>query len=120
MAIERGEAMSAGDYIDLMRTRRRLIQVMDARMSELDCVCVPTTPIVAPRLAEVATQEEFGRKNAMLLRNTAPINFLDLCAMSLPLPREDGLAAGLMLVGRNGQDRRLFNIAAAIEKCLKD
>jgi aspartyl-tRNA(Asn)/glutamyl-tRNA(Gln) amidotransferase subunit A len=118
--IERGGAMTAADYIDLMLVRRRLIQAMDARMSELDALMLPTTPIVAPKLAEVATQEEFGRKNAMLLRNTAPINFLDLCAMSLPLPREGGLAAGLMLVGRNGQDRRLFNIAAAVEKCLKD
>ena len=56
----------------------------------------------------------------MLLRNTAPINFFDLCAISLPLPRQSGLSAGLMLVGRNGQDRRLFNIAAAVEKRLKD
>ena len=118
--IERGGAMTAADYLDLMLARRRLIEAMDARMSDLDALMLPTTPIVAPKITEVATQEEFGRKNAMLLRNTAPINFLDLCAMSLPLPRQVGLAAGLMLVGRNGQDHRLFNIAAAVEKCLKD
>ena len=53
------------------------------------------------------------------LRNTNPVNFFDLCAISLPLPRQDGLSSGLMLVGRNGQDRRLFNIAAAVEKRLK-
>jgi aspartyl-tRNA(Asn)/glutamyl-tRNA(Gln) amidotransferase subunit A len=118
--IERGGTMSAADYIDLMQVRRRLVQAMDARMAALDALVLPTTPIVAPTLAEVATPEEFGRKNAMLLRNTAPINFLDLCAISLPLARQGGLAAGLMLVGRNGQDRRLFDIAAAVEKCLKD
>ena len=55
----------------------------------------------------------------MLLRNTAPVNFFDLCAISLPLPRTGGLSSGLMLVGRNGQDRRLFNIAVAVEKTLK-
>ena len=44
----------------------------------------------------------------------------DLCAISLPLSRPNGLAAGLMLVGRNGRDRRLFNIAAAVEKRLND
>ncbi len=118
--IERGGAMTAADYVDLMQARRRLVRAMDARMSALDALVLPTTPIVAPKLAEVATPEEFGRKNAMLLRNTAPINFLDLCAISLPLPRQGALAAGLMLVGRNGQDRRLFDIAAAVEKCLKD
>ena len=64
--------------------------------------------------------DRIGRKNALLLRNTNPVNFFDLCAISLPLPRQSGLSAGLMLVGRNGQDRRLFSIAAAVEKWLKD
>ena len=43
-----------------------------------------------------------------------------------PIRDEGGLAVGndrivprLMLVGRNGQDRRLFDIAAAVEKALK-
>ena len=83
---------------------------------ELDALVLPTTPIVAPTLAEVAESDEFGRKNALLLRNTNPVNFFDLCAISLPLPRQGGLPTGLMLVGRNGQDRRLFDIAAAVEK----
>jgi len=118
--IERGGLMLAADYVDLMRARSRLVAAMDILMSPFDALILPTTPIVAPKLSEVATPDEFGRKNAMLLRNTAPVNFLDLCAISLPLPRHEKLAAGLMLVGRNGQDRRLFEIAAGIEKCLKD
>ena len=52
----------------------------------------------------------------MLLRNTAMINFFDLCAISLPLPPSTGLAVGLMLVARNGQDDHLFRIAAAVER----
>jgi aspartyl-tRNA(Asn)/glutamyl-tRNA(Gln) amidotransferase subunit A len=117
--IERGAAMTAADYIDMVQARRLLVQAMDARLSALDALILPTTPIVAPKLAEIATPEDFGRKNAMLLRNTASINFFDLCAISLPLPRRDGLSTGLMLVGRNGQDRHLFNVAAAVEKCLQ-
>jgi aspartyl-tRNA(Asn)/glutamyl-tRNA(Gln) amidotransferase subunit A len=62
----------------------------------------------------------FARKNALLLRNTSPINFFGLCAISLPLLPQDGLSSGLMLVARNGADRTLFNIAAAVEKHLKD
>jgi aspartyl-tRNA(Asn)/glutamyl-tRNA(Gln) amidotransferase subunit A len=118
--IERGGAVPSYDYIEMAQTRRRLVQAMDARMAPLDALVLPTTPIVAPRIAEVAEPDEFGRKNAMLLRNTNPVNFFDLCAISLPLPRRGGLSSGLMLVGRNGQDRRLFNIAAAIENHLKD
>jgi aspartyl-tRNA(Asn)/glutamyl-tRNA(Gln) amidotransferase subunit A len=117
--IERGGTVPAYDYIDMAQVRRRLVQAMDARMTELDALVLPTTPIVAPKIAEVAESEGFGRKNAMLLRNTNPVNFFDLCAISLPLPRQNGLSTGLMLVGRNGQDRRLFDIAAAVEIALK-
>ena len=117
--IERGGTVAAADYIEMGETRRRLVRAMDARMEPLDALVLPTTPIAAPRIAEVAESDEFGRKNALLLRNTNPVNFFDLCAISLPMPRQDGLATGLMLVGRNGQDRRLFNIAAAVEKCLQ-
>jgi len=67
-------------------------------------------------MAEVATADEFARRNAMLLRNTVIVNFFDLCAVSLPLPREGGLPTGLMLIARNGSDHRLFRIAAAVEK----
>jgi aspartyl-tRNA(Asn)/glutamyl-tRNA(Gln) amidotransferase subunit A len=118
--IERGAGMTAAEYVDLARGRQRLCRAMDARLSQLDALVLPTTPIVAPRIAEVAVPDGFGRNNAMLLRNTALVNFFDLCAISLPLPRAGGLASGLMLVGRNGQDRRIFDIAAAVERVLAD
>jgi aspartyl-tRNA(Asn)/glutamyl-tRNA(Gln) amidotransferase subunit A len=117
--IERGASMMAADYIDMAQARERLVRAMDARLASFDALALPTTPIVAPTMAEVATPDAFGRKNAMLLRNTAMINFFDLCAISLPLPRGGGLATGLMLVGRNGADGRLFRIAAAVERWLK-
>ena len=116
--IERGGAMSAADYVESAQARAELIRAMDLRLAELDALLLPTTSIVAPKLAEVATPETFGRNNMMLLRNTAMVNFFDLCAISLPLPRAGGPAVGLMLVARNGADRRLFNVAAAVEKLL--
>ena len=101
--IERGGTVPAYDYIDMAQSRKRLVQAMDARLEGLDALVLPTTAIVAPKISEVAAADEFGRKNAMLLRNTSMINFFDLCAISLPLPRDGGLATGLMLVGRNGR-----------------
>ena len=76
---------------------------------------MPTTPIVAPTIAEMTAPDVFARKNAMLLRNTSMWNFFDCCAISLPLPRNGGLPVGLMLVVCNGRDRRLFRIATAVE-----
>jgi len=116
--IERGGGMSAADYVDLVMARGRLVRAMDARLADLDALVMPTTPIVAPTIAEVAARETFAAKNALLLRNTALANFFDLCAISLPLPRAGGLPVGLMLVARHGHDRRLMRIAAAVEKLL--
>ncbi len=114
--LERARNISAADYIDMVRQRARLITAMDARISDLDVLALPTTPIVAPTMEEVAVADEFARKNAILLRNTVIVNFFDLCAISLPLPRDGGLPTGLMLVVRNGGDHRLFRIAAAVER----
>jgi aspartyl-tRNA(Asn)/glutamyl-tRNA(Gln) amidotransferase subunit A len=91
---------------------------MAERIGFLDALVLPTTPIVAPRIADIASPETFGRNNMMLLRNTSMVNFFDLCAISLPLPRPGALSVGLMLVGRNGDDARLFRIAAAVEQAL--
>ena len=114
--LDRGAGIAAGDFIDAVRDRAALIRAMDARLADLDALVLPTTPIVAPRLDEVATPKDFMAKNAMVLRNTTIANYFDLTAISLPLPRDGGLPTGLMLFARNGCDRRLFRIAAAVEK----
>jgi len=118
LRLERARDISAADYIDMVRERARLIRSMDARIGDLDVLICPTTPIVAPTMAEVAAADDFGRKNAMLLRNTVVVNFFNLCAISLPMPREGALPTGLMLIARNGHDHRLFRIAAAVERLL--
>src|SRR5262249_60856229 len=84
--IERGAALSAADYVAMARERDALVRGMDARLSDLDALVLPTCPIVAPRMDEVATRETFAAKNMLLLRNTSIINFFDQCAISLPPP----------------------------------
>jgi aspartyl-tRNA(Asn)/glutamyl-tRNA(Gln) amidotransferase subunit A len=116
--IERASEMSAGDYVELGQTRARLVRVLDERLADLDAVVMPTTPIVAPKISDVATPDAFRPKNFLLLRNTSIVNFFDLCAISLPLPRAGGLPVGLMLVARNGHDHQLLRVAAGVERLL--
>ena len=54
MRIERGCAVSAADYVEMVRERDRLVRAMDARLAVLDVLVMPTTSIVAPTIAEVA------------------------------------------------------------------
>jgi aspartyl-tRNA(Asn)/glutamyl-tRNA(Gln) amidotransferase subunit A len=115
--VVRGGNASAADYVDMVQERARLVRAMDAQIAALDVLVLPTTAIVAPTIAEMQDPDTFGTKNLLLLRNTVTWNFFDTCAISLPLPR-NGLPVGLMLVARNGHDRRLFAIAAAVERAL--
>jgi aspartyl-tRNA(Asn)/glutamyl-tRNA(Gln) amidotransferase subunit A len=115
--IEGGPNFSAADYIVTIRERAALVRATDERLRDLDALVLPTVPIVAPPLAETLSGfEAFIAKEILVARNTAIANFHDLCAISIPLPREGGLPVGLMLVARNGQDRKLFRMAAAVEK----
>lgn len=117
--IERGCAVPAADYVEMVRERARLVRAMDARLAGLDALLLPTTSIVAPTIAEVEDAKVFAARNAALLRNTAIVNFFDLCAISLPIPQRAGaLPAGLMLVGRNGADKPLLAIAEAVARRL--
>src|SRR5258706_487713 len=114
--VERGREISAADYIVLIRDRAAMVRAMDTRLADLDALVLPTCAIAAPTIAECRNPESALTRNQMALRNAAIVNFFDLCAISLPLPRGDGLPVGLMLAARNGQDRRLLQIAAAMEK----
>jgi aspartyl-tRNA(Asn)/glutamyl-tRNA(Gln) amidotransferase subunit A len=114
--LERGRVMSSADLVRLQRARAGLISAMDSVLQEFDAVIMPTTKIVAPLLTESTTPEGFAAKTPLLAGNTGICNFLDLCAISLPIPRAGGLPTGLMLVARNGHDRRLLRIAMAVER----
>ncbi|MFL6736426.1 MAG: amidase [Sphingomonas sp.] len=118
--IETGSAVSAADHALMLDDRSKLVSAMDLALEDVDALLLPTTPIVAPIIAEVQDVKRFNTNNRLLLRNTAIANFFDLCAISLPMPGSEILAAGLMLFARCGQDRRLFAIAASVERLRPD
>jgi aspartyl-tRNA(Asn)/glutamyl-tRNA(Gln) amidotransferase subunit A len=115
--IEMGKPVPPADYQAMLSERAMLARAMDALLAGFDAMVLPTTPIVAPTLAEVSTDEPFRLRNRLLLRNTEIANFFDLCAISLPM-RGEGLPTGLMLFARRGEDRKLLRMAAAVEQLL--
>jgi aspartyl-tRNA(Asn)/glutamyl-tRNA(Gln) amidotransferase subunit A len=56
---------SAADYMAMLRDRTALVQAMDAGLSDLDALVLPTTPIVAPTIAEVSSSEGFTANNGL-------------------------------------------------------
>lgn len=116
--IKRGAEQSAADYLDVLAARRDLNERADRTTRPYDAVLMPTCPIVAPRLSEIARDEDFSRLNLLILRNTTIGNFLDRCAISLPCHRPGDAPVGLMLMGSRGHDRRLLALAQSVEAAL--
>jgi aspartyl-tRNA(Asn)/glutamyl-tRNA(Gln) amidotransferase subunit A len=118
LRLQRAAGISAADYILNLRARIAAIAAMDRLFDNLDALVLPTTPIVAPTMAEVADPDDFARRNMLLLRNTAIANFFDLCAISLPVKLGNSLPCGLMMFGRHGSDRKLLQLAASVEQAI--
>jgi aspartyl-tRNA(Asn)/glutamyl-tRNA(Gln) amidotransferase subunit A len=117
--ILRGEAISAADYIDLLNARRSLIARANARLAPHDALVMPTTSNTPPRIADLADDKAFAAANLRSLRNCTLINMIDGCAISLPAHREGEVPVGLMLAASGGSDRRIFELAAAIEGAIR-
>lgn len=110
-----GREQSAADYLDLLRARADLQRRVDEQLAQYDAALLPTTPIVAPLLQELESDEDYLRINQLVLRNTAVANFLDRCAISLPCQESGTAPVGLMLMAAHGADRRALAVAAALE-----
>ena len=102
--------MTAAEYIRLVEARADFIRRFDAETEAFDALVMPTVPMTAPPVTAFARDEDYARLNLKLLRNTSIINFLDRCALSLPIEPPGTAPVGLMVVGRHGEDRRLLAI----------
>ena len=121
LRIRRGQAMSAADYIDLLHARRAWIAKVDAALAGFDAALSPTVPIVAPPMQPLLDSDErFFATNGLLLRNPSAINFLDGCALSLPMQRPGDLPCGLMVWGPAMSDDAVLGASLAIERRLAE
>jgi aspartyl-tRNA(Asn)/glutamyl-tRNA(Gln) amidotransferase subunit A len=115
-SIARSGAVPTPVYLRMVRQRRALLAAMDDRLAGIDVLALPATAISAPAIAPLIADEElYHRTDWLILRNTMVGNQFDLTGISLPIhgyPRP----IGFMLLARHGQDRRLLEIAAGIER----
>ena len=117
--ILRGESISAADYIDLVEARKSLIARAAARLAPYDALVMPTTANTPPVIADLADDKAFAAANLRSLRNCTLINMIDGCAISLPCHREGEVPVGLMLASSGGADRRILELAAAMEAAIR-
>jgi aspartyl-tRNA(Asn)/glutamyl-tRNA(Gln) amidotransferase subunit A len=117
--ILRGESQSAADYIDLLGARKSLVARAAARLAPYDALLLPTTANTPPRIADMKDDQAFTKANLLSLRNCTLINMIDGCGISLPVHRDGEVPVGLMLAASGGSDRRIFELAAAMEGVIR-
>jgi aspartyl-tRNA(Asn)/glutamyl-tRNA(Gln) amidotransferase subunit A len=114
-----GSTLSAADYVELLHLRAAFIREIEAMAAPYDAIVMPTTPCVAPTIAETeAGEEAYFRWNFRIMRNTGLINFLDGCAATLPCHDHGAAPVGFMVCGPALTDRRILAVAAAVERAL--
>jgi len=119
LRILRGESISAADYIDLLGARKSLIARATVHLAPYDAMVLPTTANTPPRIADLADDKAFTKANLLSLRNCSLINMIDGCAISLPCHRKGEVPVGFMLAASGGSDRRIFELAAAMEGVIR-
>ncbi|WP_414472162.1 amidase [Microvirga sp. M2] len=114
--IRRGKDISAADYLDLLAARKAWRASVEARIQGYDALLLPTVPVVAPAIADLAASDEvYYATNGLILRNPTMINFLDGAALSVPCHAPGEAPVGLMIAGPAGADRRILSIGMAVE-----
>ncbi len=118
-ALKSAETLSAREYL----TRRlRLIEAEKSavsRFDDVDVIATPTVMVTPHVLAEEAGPEKFWARNRNLVHNLVPVNYLSLCATTLPVGLDRcGMPVGLQFIAKGGDDERLVAIACAAERVL--
>ena len=114
-----GKELSAADYVDFGLMRTQFQREVEAALAPFDAFLLPTTPCIAPPIAEVnASDEDYFRWNGRILRLVGLVNFLDGCGVSLPCQPRGAAPVGLMVSGPAMSDRRILAVAAAVEGAL--
>jgi aspartyl-tRNA(Asn)/glutamyl-tRNA(Gln) amidotransferase subunit A len=114
-------AMASGrDLYELYEGYKRLAAAFAARLAGCDAMIAPTVPVDPPAIAPLlADDQAYSRANALSLWNTAPVNWLAGCALTVPCGGRS-LPVGLMLAQRGHHEGQLLRLGAAAERALAD
>ncbi len=117
--IRAGSRVTTAELAEIRRQRAAMMASFARAMAPYQAVLCPTVPLVAPALSEFEADEDYVALNLKLLRNPSVFNFLDGCAISLPVHEPGCAPVGLMLAAPGGRDAALLAAAMCAEELLR-
>jgi aspartyl-tRNA(Asn)/glutamyl-tRNA(Gln) amidotransferase subunit A len=116
LRLEMGRYILAEDYLRALAARQVLEREIEAALSDVDALVLPTLPILAPTLG-LETVDVGGRREAVravMLRLTQPFNLSRHPAVALPCGTGTGLPVSLQVVGKHARTGALLDLCAAL------
>ncbi len=106
-----GQSTRSQAYLCAMETRRQYQQAFATMMLDVDAILTPTLSMTAIPLSDVDEQK------AALATFTRGVNYLDGCAISLPVALSSaGLPIGMQLIAAAEGESTLLALAEALER----
>jgi aspartyl-tRNA(Asn)/glutamyl-tRNA(Gln) amidotransferase subunit A len=118
-AVRNAENLSAWEYLARVARLANLARSAAPRLDVVDVIASPTLCLTPPLMSEVADADSHLRVNRRIVRNTAWVNYLGLCAVTMPVGRDHaGMPVGLQLTAPAHAEKKLLTIALAAEQVL--
>ena len=115
--VRRGAEMSGVEYLELLDATVNIRKEADEITRNYDALIMPTVPTIAPILDHLEKSDTaYHEANLLMLRNCSFGNFLNRCAISLPIQQPGEAPVGMMVMGNTGEDEKLLEVANCIEK----
>ena len=109
------------EYVQSQMIRRELIHDYNTIFDEIDVLLVPTLPVLPTNIdqREVEINGKTVTVRYAFLKLTSPINYTGNPALTIPASfSKSGLPIGVQLIGRHGEDEKVYQFGAQLEKQL--
>ena len=114
--IEQGHLISAVDYINAQRLRRKFQQDLHRLFDRYKAILLPATPIAAPLIGQRAVEWEAGEESVggASTRLVRPFTFAGVPVLTVPCGMtRSGLPFGMQIVSRSGDELTALQLGQA-------
>jgi aspartyl-tRNA(Asn)/glutamyl-tRNA(Gln) amidotransferase subunit A len=121
--LDQGRLISAADYVNAQRLRRKLTANFNAVWKHADCLIIPGTPTAAPKIGQNQIEIDDVADDVRLVttRLMRGINALGWPALSIPSGfAHNGLPVGIQILGPANAEKAILNLGAALEDATPD
>ncbi|MGE8940420.1 amidase [Leptospira interrogans] len=118
--IEFGQTFKGADLAHALAWKRSFSRRVLTWFQDYDLLIIPTAPVTAFPLGSSGPRMISGRKTSphAWFNWTWPFNVTGQPALSMPIIADDGLPAGIQIIGRPGEDALVMGFARHLERSL--